>query len=66
MNEKAEPALMDTGTFFVETRACRHCHLAIEQELLAGKVAHWVHSDGRGAYCRGLRTRPARREERRR
>lgn len=58
LTEKAEPRLMDTGTFFVETKLCTNCGQEIEQvgprPARTEKGARaWVHKDNKSMYCYG-------------
>lgn len=58
MNEKAAPKMMDTGTFYVETKVCTNCGQPIEQvgprpARTERAAKAWVHSDNRSVYCHG-------------
>lgn len=64
---KAEPQVMDTGTFYVESKFCVHCNQSIERvaerDLLddlkvpihggVPPAVTWFHSDTMSAYCYG-------------
>ena len=51
MNEKAEPRLMDTGTFYVEVKVCRFCDQPIEKTPGRYLGLPWVHSGTKSIYC---------------
>ena len=48
----AQPAMIDTGSFFVETKICTNCKQPIEKTLpKPARKQAWVHSHSKSAQC---------------